>query len=82
LIAKHKAVEALKRLHARQNDIKHIDFEELLKTRAPYKLFRFSDGYQPPSLNGIFRRLMRDCGLEKNNEEQELYIACVILRLL
>jgi integrase len=51
LIAKHKAVEALKRLHARQNDIKHIDFEELLQTRAPYKLFRFSDGYQPPSLN-------------------------------
>jgi integrase len=70
LIAKHRAVEALKRLHSRQEDIKHIDFEELLKTRVPYKLFRFSDGYQPPSLNGTFRRLMRDCGLEKNSEGQ------------
>ena len=70
LIAKHRAVEALKRLHSRQKDIKHIDFEELLKTRVPFKLFRFSDGYQPPSLNGTFRRLMRDCGLEKNSEGQ------------
>lgn len=70
LIAKHSAVEALKRLHSRQSDIKHIDFEELLKTRVPNKLFRFRDGYQPPSLNGTFRRLMRDSGLEKSNDGQ------------
>jgi integrase len=70
LIAKHRAVEILKRLHSRQGDIKDIEFELLLKTRIPYKLFRFSDGYQPPSLNGTFRRLMRDSGLEKNSEGQ------------
>ena len=70
LIAKHSAVEALKRLHSRQNDIKHIDFEELLKTIVPNKLFRFSDGYQPPSLNGTFRRLMRDSGLVKSEDGQ------------
>jgi integrase len=70
LIAKHRAVDVLRRLHNRQNDIKHISFDELLKTRAPHKLFRFSNGYQPPSLNGTFRRLMRDSGLEKNSEGQ------------
>jgi integrase len=34
------------------------------------QLFIFSNGYQPPSLNGTFRRLMRDSGLEKNSEGQ------------
>ncbi len=70
LIAKHRAVDVLKRLHNRQNDIKHISFDELLRTRVPHKLFRFSNGYQPPSLNGTFRRLMRDSELEKNSEGQ------------
>lgn len=70
LIAKHRAVDVLKRLHNRQNDIKYILFDELLKTRVPHKLFRFSNGYQPPSLNGTFRRLMRDSELEKNSEGQ------------
>lgn len=70
LIAKHRAVDVLKRLHARQTDIKHVDFEELLKTRVPHLLFRFADGYQPPSMNGTFRRLMRDTGLLKNTEGQ------------
>ena len=70
LIAKHRAVDVLKRLHARQTDIKHVDFEELLKTRVPHLLFCFADGYQPPSMNGTFRRLMRDTGLLKNTEGQ------------
>ncbi len=33
LIAKHKAVDVLRRLHARQEDIKGVEFEEVLKTR-------------------------------------------------
>lgn len=70
LIAKHRAVDVLRRLHARQTDIKHIDFEEVLKTRVPHLLFRFADGYQPPSMNGTFKRLMRDTGLLKNTEGQ------------
>ena len=60
LIAKHRAVEVLKRLHARQTDIKHISFDNLFAQRVPHLLFRFADGYQPPSMNGTFRRLMRD----------------------
>ena len=70
LIAKHRAVDVLKRLHARQTDIKHISFDELFAERVPHLLFRFADGYQPPSMNGTFRRLMRDTGLLKNTEGQ------------
>ena len=70
LIAKHRAVEVLKRLHARQNDIKHIAFDNLFAERVPHLIFRFADGYQPPSMNGTFRRLMRDTGLLKNTEGQ------------
>jgi integrase len=70
LIAKHRAVEVLKRLHARQKDIAGMSFETTFAERVPHKLFRFSDGYQPPSLNGTFRRLMRDTGLLKNEDGQ------------
>jgi len=34
------------------------------------RLFRFADGYQPPSMNGTFRRLMRETGLLKNTAGQ------------
>jgi len=70
LIAKHRAVDVLRRLHARQTDVKHILFDDLFAERVPHLLFRFADGYQPPSMNGTFRRLMRDTGLLKNTEGQ------------
>jgi integrase len=63
LIAKHKAVDVLKRLHERQRDIAAVAFEDVLTTRVPHLLFRFSDGHQPHSLVGTFRKLMRDSGL-------------------
>lgn len=47
-----------------------MEFEDLFRERIKQKLFRISDGYQPPSLNGVFRRLMRDSGLLKSNEGQ------------
>jgi hypothetical protein len=70
LIAKHDAVDVLKRLHSRQEDVRQMEFEDLLKSTNQQKIFRFSDGYQPPSLNGTFRRLMRECGLEKGEDGQ------------
>jgi integrase len=70
LIAKHDAIDALKRLHSRQVDINGIEFDDLLKTSNQKKIFRFRDGYQPPSLNGTFRRLMRECGMEKGEDGQ------------
>ncbi|MCX7261520.1 MAG: integrase [Burkholderiales bacterium] len=63
LIAKHAAVDVLRRLHQRQQDIQHLSFDELLSQRVTHKLFRFSNGYEPHSFVGTFRRLMRDSGL-------------------
>jgi integrase len=63
LIAKHAAVAVLQRLHARQTDIQHLSFDQLLQQRVTHKLFRFTSGYQPHSFVGTFRRLMRDSGL-------------------
>jgi len=70
LIAKHQAADVLRRLLARQLDICALSLETTLETRVPQLLFRFSTGYQPVSLNGSFRRLMRDSGLLKNTEGQ------------
>lgn len=70
IIAKHRAVEVLKRLHQRQRDVCDLDFETLLATRVPHLLFRYADGHQPHSLVGTFRRLMRDSGLLKDSEGQ------------
>jgi integrase len=63
LIAKHAAVAVLQRLQARQRDIAGMSFETTLTTRVQHLVFRFSDGRQPQSLVGTFRRLMRDSGL-------------------
>jgi hypothetical protein len=70
LIAKHRAVDLLKRLHARQTDIASVAFEVLFATRVPQKLLRISTGYQPVSLKATFRWLMRDSGLLKEDLEQ------------
>jgi integrase len=66
LIAKHKAADVLRRLHARQKDICDMSFETTLETRVTHMLFRFSDGRQPRSLIGPFRKLMLDSGLLKD----------------
>jgi integrase len=75
LIAKHRLVDVLKRLHARQKDISGMSFEDVMTTRVPHLLFRYSDGHQPHSLVGTFRRLMRDSGLLKDSdgENRTLY---------
>ncbi len=70
LIAKHRAVDVLRRLHLRQTDVKSVAFEDLLTQRVNRKLFTLCNGYQPPSLNGTFRRLMRDTGLLKDGAGQ------------
>jgi integrase len=70
LIAKHRAVDVLKRLQVRQDALADMSFEQLLTERVNNKVFAFNDGYQPPSLNGTFRRLMRDTDLLKDAEGQ------------
>jgi integrase len=75
LIAKHKAVDVLKRLHGRQRDICHMSFEATLESRVPHLIFRFSNGHQPHSFAGTFRKLMRDSGLalDANGDNRTLY---------
>jgi integrase len=51
-------------------DICQMSFETTFTERVPHLLFRFSDGHQPHSLVGTFRRLMRDSGLLKDGEGQ------------
>ena len=70
LIAKHQAVAVLERLHGRQRAMAGRTLDETLAQRVKHPLFAFSDGYPPPSLNGTFRRLMRDSGLLKTAEGQ------------
>lgn len=75
LIAKHRAVDVLNRLRERQKSVKHLSLNELLASPVQSKLFVFSDGYQAPSLQGTFRRLMRDSGmaLDSNGQNRTLY---------
>ena len=80
MIAKHAAVAVLERLHARQTAVNTQSLEmtlqgEEVETSANHLVFTFSNGYQPTSLNGAFKRLMRDSGLlqDANAQNRTLY---------
>jgi integrase len=70
LIVMHRAITVLERLHHRQRALLAETLEATLTQRVKHKLFAFSTGHQPPSLNGTFRRLMRDSGLLKTADGQ------------
>jgi integrase len=70
LIAKHAAVDVLKRLHSRHKTLSHINFEDLLKSKNKNNVFTYSNGTQPHDLRGTFRLLMKDSGLLKDSEGQ------------
>ena len=70
LIAKHKAVEVLKRLHSRQRAVWDIPFDRLFETRVPERIFVFANGHQPMRIDGAFKRLMRDSGLGLSHDGQ------------
>jgi integrase len=70
LIAKHRAVDVLKRLHIRQKAVYDIPFDRLFETRAPQRIFVLPDGHQPLRIDGTFKKLLRDSGLLKNVDGQ------------
>jgi integrase len=70
LIAKHKAIEPLQRLHQRQPTLAHLSFDDLLQSGCRELLFKTTSGYQPHRIDGTFRRLLRDAGLLKDNVGQ------------
>jgi integrase len=66
LIAKHKAIEPLKRLYQRQPTLAHLSFDDLLQSGCRELLFKTTSGYQPHRIDGTFRRLLRNAGLLKD----------------
>jgi integrase len=70
LIAKHEARAALERLQQRQSKLKLITFDELLSSRVKDPVFVTVSGYQPQRIDGTFRRLLRDSGLEIGETRQ------------
>jgi integrase len=62
-------------LHQRQTDISSATFDKLISSNRKGSVFSFGNGYQPPSLNGTFGRLMRDSGLlaEAEGRARTLY---------
>jgi integrase len=75
IIAKHQAVDTLKRLHQRIQSIQHLTFEELLSSNVKDLIFTTDDGYQPRRLDGTFKKLLRDMDMiyAENGQHRTLY---------
>jgi len=63
LIARHRCLVYLKRIHERCHDIAHMSFEELLASKSDLSVFRLADGTRTRNLNQTFRAFMKDSGL-------------------
>ncbi len=69
LIARHNTQDYLERLQLRDPSISKLSFDNLLKKRVDEYVFRLRDGTTTENLNGTFRHLMRDSGLNKNSAD-------------
>jgi len=72
-IARHNTQDYLERLQLRNPAISKLSFDALLKKRVDDYVFKLRDGTTTNHLNGTFRHLMRDSGLNKNGENKTLY---------
>ena len=70
-IARHNTEDYLKRIQQRQPHLANMNFDALLKKRLNEDVFKLRSGYTTNSLNGTFRTLMRDCGLDKDKTVKE-----------
>jgi integrase len=73
LIARHNTQDYLERLQHRNDEIKKLSFDALIKKRIDDFVFKLRDGTTSKHLNGTFRHLMRDSGLNKNGGNKTLY---------
>lgn len=73
LIARHNAQDYLERLQLRNDAIKKLSFDGLIKKRVDDYVFKLRDGTTSKHLNGTFRHLMRDSGLNANGGNKTLY---------
>jgi integrase len=76
LVARHSVVSYLKRIHSRTDDIKDMDFEELIKKGVDKEVFRLPNGVKTENLNQTFEILMKDAGLlidRRTEQKRTLY---------
>jgi integrase len=71
LIARHNTQDFLERLQLRNEAISKLSFDALLKKRVDDYVFKLRDGTTSAHLNGTFRNLMRDSGLNKAGEQNK-----------
>jgi integrase len=71
LIARHNTEDYLKRIQMRFVDLEKLEFDALLKKRLDTYVFRLRTGETTKALNGTFRQLMRDSGLDKDKQVKE-----------
>lgn len=69
LIAKHDAVIVLKRLCARQKDLATHEIESVMGRVNKY-VFRNANGLRPRTFNGMFMKLVKECGLHTDSAGQ------------
>ena len=68
LIARHNTEDYLKRIQTRFDDLAKLEFDALVKKRLDVYVFRLRTGETSNALNGTFRQLMRDSGLDKDKD--------------
>jgi integrase len=73
LIARHNVQDYLERLQLRNEKVKKLSFDAVLKKRVDDFVFKLRDGETSRHLNGTFRHLMRDSGLNANGKNKTLY---------
>jgi integrase len=71
LIARHNVQDYLERLKLRNDEIAKLSFDNLLKKRVDDYVFKLRNGETSKSLNGTFRTLMRDSGLNKAGDKNK-----------
>lgn len=71
LIANHNTEIYLTRLAQRQPELAKLTFDNLLKKKLNEPIFKLKNGETTTNLNGTFRTLMRDSGLDKNKQTFE-----------
>jgi integrase len=71
LIARHNTQQYLERLQQRNPTIAKLTFDALIKKRVNDYVFKLRDGTTTNSLNGTFRTLMRDSGLNREGDKNK-----------
>lgn len=63
IFARHNYVALLRRIYERTEAIKHMKFDELLRSRVDLPMFCLSDGTVTYNLRGTFRKFLDTHGL-------------------